>query len=371
MTDTTTRGTTSGVRPGEGPSGDAATRLAGLRRRRLRRTLTVAGLAALVVLCVLASLAIGPLGYGLGDVTRAILAPETVDRQMSSVVWNLRLPPALLAVLVGAALALGGLQMQTILDNPLAEPFTLGVSAAAAFGAAVAIVTGATLPFLAGYTIAVYAGATALVTALVISLVSMWRGASTETVVLFGIAMVFGFQALLMLMQYNASVESLQQIVFWSLGSLQRATWPAIAVLAGALALAVPYFVASGWKLTAMRFGDARAAALGVDVRRVRLVSLVAVSLLAALAVSFVGVIGFVGLVGPHVARILLGEDQRYLLPGSILVGAALLAGAHALSLVIVPGVAVPVGILTATIGVPVFVAIVLVRRRNSFGGAR
>ncbi|GAB47072.1 FecCD family ABC transporter permease [Mobilicoccus pelagius] len=349
----------------------AGERFTALRRRGLRRAGILLVLGALVVVAFLAGLATGPLGYGLGDVARAVLSPESVDAQMRSVVWGLRLPPALLAVLVGAALALGGLEMQTILDNPLAEPFTLGVSAAAAFGAALAIVLGISLPIGPQHTLTVFAGGMALLTAVVISAVSMWRGASTETVVLFGIAMVFGFQALLTLMQYRASTESLQQIVFWSMGSMQRATWTAVAVVAISLAVAVPWFALNGWKLTAMRFGDARARALGVDVTRMRVVSLVVVSLLAAVAVSFVGIIGFVGLVAPHVARVLVGEDQRFLLPASILSGAALLAGAHALSLVVVPGVAVPVGILTATVGVPVFVAIILLRRRAAFGGAR
>ncbi|MBW3084325.1 Vitamin B12 import system permease protein BtuC [Austwickia sp. TVS 96-490-7B] len=358
------------------PADTAVTAAAGqqirlLRQRFLRRTLILIGLTALVILTFLIGIATGPLGYGLSDVTRAVLTPDAVDAQLRTVVWNLRLPPALLAVLVGAALSLGGLQMQTILDNPLAEPFTLGVSASAAFGAALAIVTGITVPYLADQTLTIFAGGMALLTAAVIAIISMWRGASTETVVLFGIAMVFLFQALLTLMQYNASTESLQQIVFWSMGSMQRATWEAITVVALALLIAVPGFVLNGWKLTAMRFGDARAAALGVNVRRVRLVTLVVVSLLAAVSVAFVGIIGFVGLVGPHVARVLVGEDQRFLLFGSLLTGAALLTTAHALSLMIVPGVAVPVGILTATVGVPVFVLIIMLRRRQAFGGAR
>ncbi|WP_226913278.1 FecCD family ABC transporter permease [Gephyromycinifex aptenodytis] len=341
------------------------------RRRTLRRLAVVVILIVLVVYAFAQGLAVGPLHYSLKEVTAALIDPSGVDPQLQSVVWNLRLPPALLAVLVGASLSVGGLQMQTILDNPLAEPFTLGVSAAAAFGAALAIVTRFQMPYLEQYTLTVCAGGMALITALIISAISSWRGASTETVVLFGIAMVFLFQALLTLMQYNASVESLQQIVFWSMGSMQRATWPAIVIVGLSLVLAVPFFIVNGWRLTAMRFGDARAQALGVNVRRVRVGTLVVVSLLAAIAVSFVGVIGFVGLVGPHVARVLVGEDQRYLLPASLLTGAALLTGAHAVSLVIVPGVAVPVGILTATIGVPVFVAIILLRRRSAFGGGR
>ncbi|MCB4207854.1 FecCD family ABC transporter permease [Arthrobacter sp. UM1] len=343
--------------------------LASVRRRTVRRAAALAALLALVLFTFVLSIAIGPLGYSFADVVRTILDPASAETRMATVVWDLRLPPALLAVLVGAALSLGGAQMQTILDNPLAEPFTLGVSAAAAFGASVGIVTGAVVPGVGPYSLTVFAAVSAVATALVIAGVSLWKGAGTETVVLFGIAMVFLFQALLALMQYNASTESLQQIVFWSLGSMQRATWPAVVIVAAVVALLLPFFAANGWKLTALKFGDARAQALGVNVPRVRLVTLVAVSVLAAVAVSFVGIIGFIGLVGPHIARMLVGEDQRFLLPASVLTGAAFLSAAHALSQVIVPGVAVPVGILTATSGVPVFLLIVFSRRRVSGGG--
>lgn len=353
------------------PPPTSADRADAARRRTTRRIAILIVLAVLVLASLTTGLAVGPLGYSAADVLHTLLDPNGADAQARTVIWDLRLPPAVLALVVGATLSLGGLQMQTILDNPLAEPFTLGISAAAAFGAALAIVTGLSLPGLGPQSVTISAGVMALTTALLIAAVSVWRGASSETVVLLGIAMVFGFQALLALMQYNASTESLQQIVFWSMGSMQRATWPAVLVVSVGLALALPWFAANGWKLTAMRFGDARAQALGVDVRRLRIATLLVVSVLAALAVAFVGIIGFVGLIGPHVARVLLGEDQRFLLPGSVLVGAALLGGAHAVSLIIVPGVAVPVGMLTATVGVPVFVAIILVRRRPAFGGTR
>ena len=187
-----------------------------------------------------------------------------------------------------------------------------------------------------------------------------------ETTILLGIALVFSCQALLALVQYRASTESLQQIVFWSMGSLMRATWPAVGAAAVALVAATPVFWINGWRLTAISLGEARAAAMGINVSRLRSWSLVGVSLLAALSVAFVGIIGFVGLVGPHMARGLVGEDQRFLVPASILAGAALLTSAHAISQVIIPGVSVPVGILTALVGVPVFLLIIFGRRRSA-----
>ena len=198
----------------------------------------------------------------------------------------------------------------------------------------------------------------------IIVVAAVVRGASAETMILLGIGLVFLFQALLALIQYRATTEALQQIVFWTMGSLTRATWIANGVIGIALALAVPLFMVLSWQLTALRLGDARARALGVNVTRLRVVVLTAVSLLAATAVAFCGIIGFVGLVGPHVARMLVGEDQRYFMPASMAAGALMLSASHAASLLIIPGLAMPIGIITALIGVPFFIVIVMAGRR-------
>ena len=274
---------------------------------------------------------------------------------------------ALMAAVVGASLAIAGAEMQTILNNPLASPFTLGISAAASFGAAVALVLGVSLiPFAGGiFSVAGNAFIFAMLAALIIFAFSMIRGVTAETMVLLGIALVFLFQALLALLQYIASEQALQQVVFWSLGSLSKASWPKLGLTALIVVVTVPFFVRASWQLTALRLGDERARALGVDVQRLRLILLVGVSLLAATAVAFVGTIGFVGLVGPHVARMLVGEEQRYFLPASALAGAVLLAATSLVSRSILPGVIIPVGIITALIGVPFFLALILSRRRQ------
>lgn len=194
---------------------------------------------------------------------------------------------------------------------------------------------------------------------------STLRGASAESMILLGIALVFLFTALLSLMQYIASDAQLQQVVFWTLGSLSRSTWSQVALLASVLVVITPVFRKASWTLTTFRLGDDRARALGVDVERARMLALIGVSLLAATAVAVSGTIGFVGLVGPHAARILVGDNQRHLLPAAALCGAALLSGASVASKLIVPGVIVPVGIITSIVGVPLFLILILARTRR------
>ena len=183
-------------------------------------------------------------------------------------------------------------------------------------------------------------------------------------VVLFGIALLFSFEALLWLLQFIADSNALQQIVFWTMGSLGRATWTKIGIVGMVLSLCLLWSARQAWALTALRAGEDQARSFGISVERLRLVTLLRVSLLAATALSFVGTIGFVGLVGPHIARMLLGEDHRYYLPGSALAGALMLSLASILSKALVPGVVLPIGIITALVGVPLFMTLVLRQRR-------
>ena len=332
-----------------------------------RKKVMLALLAPLLALIVLTDVSIGPSGLTVLDVARIIAFPSSADVTRYAIVWDIRLPMALMALMVGASLAIAGAEMQTILNNPLASPFTLGISAAASFGAAIALVLGVGfIPWWDGiFFVAGNAFAFAMLAALVIFAFSMMRGVTAETMVLLGIALVFLFQALLALLQYVASEQALQQVIFWSLGSLAKASWSKLGLTTLVMAGTLPLFLRSSWQLTALRLGDERARALGVDVQRLRLVVLVGVSLLAATAVAFVGTIGFVGLVGPHVARMLVGEEQRYFLPASAIAGAILLAATSLVSKSILPGVIIPVGIITALIGVPFFLALIFSRRRQ------
>jgi iron complex transport system permease protein len=288
------------------------------------------------------------------------------DPMLDAIVHTLRLPIALMAAVVGAALGVSGAVMQTVLNNALASSYTLGISAAAGFGAALAILAGASLPVPQAWAIPLAAFAFAGLACAMVAAVGRLRGATPELLVLAGIACLFLFQALLSLLQFLASPEALQQIVFWLFGSLQRSTMAKVGIVALVLAAAMPVVLADAWRLTALRLGDERARALGVRVDALRLRCFVVVSLLTGAAVAFVGTIGFVGLVAPHIARMLVGEDQRHLLPASAVFGALLLSSASVVSKVIVPGTVFPIGIVTALLGIPFFVWLVLASRGPS-----
>nr|WP_263967394.1 iron ABC transporter permease [Roseomonas sp. SXEYE001]MCV4208425.1 iron ABC transporter permease [Roseomonas sp. SXEYE001] len=346
------------------PMGDAA---AGYRRLLLRRAALLAALTLGLVAAFLLDVATGPARLPLGTVIDALMAGRGAGGAMSVIVWDVRLPYAVMAVLVGAALALSGAEMQTVLDNPLASPFTLGVSSAASLGAALAIVLGTGLTFVPqDWLVPANAFAFALAAMALLQFLARLRGAGVQALVLFGIALVFAFNALVALIQFMATEQALQQLVFWSMGSLARASWDKIGILALALTIALPFSARAAWRLTALRLGEDRARSFGVDTNATRRGALLRVSLLAGVSVAFVGTIGFVGLVGPHAARLLVGEDHRFFLPASALCGALLLSLSSVAGKLAVPGLLVPIGIVTALVGVPVFLALVLSRGRVS-----
>jgi iron complex transport system permease protein len=332
-----------------------------------RRVLLLAALCAVVGLAFLADLVTGPSSLSPVDAIRGLIGLDALSAPFRVIIWDVRLPQALLAILVGGALSLAGAEMQTILNNPLASPFTLGVSSAASLGAALAIVLGVGIPGIdASWVIAGNAFFFAFGSVLILHSLSRLRGTGTETLILFGIAMVFTFNALVALIQFVATQEALQQLVFWSMGSLSRANWEKLGLLSMVVALVTPFAFLDSWKLTAMRLGEDRARSFGINVGRLRFISLLRVSILAATSVAFVGTIGFIGLVGPHIARLLVGEDHRFFLPASMLSGAAVLSLSSVASKTIVPGAVMPVGIVTALIGVPFFITLVLFRRERT-----
>jgi iron complex transport system permease protein len=338
-------------------------------RGLVRRKRTMLGVfVILLITSVLLDLALGPASYSPGDVVRTVLWPDTATAQARVVLWEIRMPVALMAVAVGAALSLAGAQMQTILNNPLASPFTLGISAAASFGAALGLAFGLRLlPVAVDYMVPLNAFAMAVLSAMLIHMLSTRRGVTAETIVLLGIALVFTFNALLALVQYFASEQAVAAVVFWTMGSLTRSTWPKLGIVCTAILIMLPVFSRRVWALTALRLGDEKAASFGIDVRRLRFQTLIMVSLLAALPIAFVGIIGFVGLVGPHIARLLVGEDQRFFLPASLLTGAVMLSASSVVSKTLIPGAIFPIGVVTSLVGVPFFIYLILRNKRNAW----
>jgi iron complex transport system permease protein len=336
------------------------------RRLTRRRACVLVLLGALTVISLLLDLSSGQALYRPGQVLSALWhadAPTAVQ----VILWDIRLPVALSAVVVGASLAVAGVQMQTVLNNPLASPFTLGLSAGASFGAALGLVLGVTILPASAIAFAIPANAflVSMATAAFIYRLSRRQGISTEMIVLLGTTLVFTFTALLEALQYVAPDQALSAVVFWTMGSLSRASWPKLAIMGGVLAAAWLLFARQAWALTALRLGEARAISLGVQVGRLRLRSILLGSLLASVCVSFVGTIGFIGLVGPQIARMLVGEDQRFLLPASALSGALLLSAASVASKSLLPGQALPIGIVTSLVGVPLFFVLILRKGRR------
>ena len=336
------------------------------RRAALLRALALTIASASLVAFMVIDLATGPSGMPVSTVWSTLLAgPNGSDTMAVTILWQLRMPQTLMGALVGASLGICGLQMQTILSNPLASPFTLGFSAAAGFGAALAIMFGGLLPLPDFLVVPVSAFLMTLVACALVYSIASLRGATPEILVLAGIAVLFFFQSMQSLLQFLASPEVLQQIVFWLFGSLLKATWLSVAVLSIVLALVLPFVLRDSWKLTVLRLGDANAASLGLSVEGLRTKTFLLVAVMTAAAVSFVGTIGFIGLIAPHAARAAVGEDHRFALPMAALAGATMLVAASVFGKLISPGAVIPVGIITAVAGVPVLFAVIARRSRG------
>ena len=331
-----------------------------IQQRRYR-----ALLITFIALCIsiLLDICTGASWISLDSVADALLGGPEGNTLSTTIVWHLRLPVTLTCLVVGASLGLAGGLMQTLLANPLASPYTLGISAAAGFGAATALLTGFSLFGLAWLGVPIAAFITSAIASLAIYFIGRSQNMDAKILILAGIVVLFFFQALQSLVQYLASPEVLQQIVFWLFGSLLKASWLSFAVAGVILIIGLLFSLPRVWALTALSSGEERAQALGVNTRKLRLEMFLLCSLLTAGAVSFVGTIGFVGLVAPHLARLLVGEDQRLYLPLSTLMGALLLCVSSLVGKVIIPGTIIPIGIITSLVGVPFLLYLLLNRR--------
>jgi iron complex transport system permease protein len=322
-------------------------------------------LALLIILSFILDIMVGPAPLSAGDVLRTIFARSSSPQRMQVIVWTFRLPVALMALVVGAALGVAGAEMQTIIDNPLASPYTLGVSAAAGFGAALAIVLGVgILPLGEMFLIPMNAFIFSFLCCMLLYFIARVKRASSETMILAGIALLFMFNAMLALLEYQSTADQVQAIVFWLFGSLTKVNWLKLGMTSVVLLIVIPLLAIDAWQLTALRLGDDKARSLGIDVERLRLKTLVKISLLTATAVCFVGTIGFIGLVAPHIARMMVGEDQRFFMPCSALGGALLLSSASLVSKLVSPGAVFPVGIATSLLGIPFFLWLILTKRK-------
>ncbi|MCF7361576.1 MULTISPECIES: FecCD family ABC transporter permease [Vibrio] len=337
------------------------------RKSEKRRGMILTSFGALLAASFVLDIMTGPSMIDASSVIYALLEwvglPFQVDASTQVIVSNLRLPIALMAIFVGGSLGMGGAEMQTLLNNSMASPYTLGMAAAAGFGAALMLYTGS-LGIDSNLAVPIGAFVFCMISACFLFALASVRHIGSGQLILAGIALLFLFQSLLSLVQFVSSPELSQQILFWLFGSLSKATWTNLAITATVVMVSLFLLLQDSWKLTALKLGEERAKSLGVNIVKLRLKTLLIVAVMTATVTSFVGIIGFIGIVSPNIAKILVGEDQRFFLPLSFLIGAFLLSTASVLSKVIVPGALFPIGIVTAIIGVPFFFWLIIAKRR-------
>ncbi|MBA4603102.1 iron ABC transporter permease [Thermoactinomyces sp. AMNI-1] len=328
-----------------------------------KKKVVISLLFLLIVIASLFAINAGSASLNLLQVIQAILGDGTDVSDI--VIWQIRLPRVLAAIIAGAGLSVAGCVMQNNLRNPLASPSTLGVSNAAAFGANVAIIVfGAGSIHSAGadavminnpYLVTASAFIWAMAGTGIILLLARFRSFSPEAMVLAGVALSSLFSAGTILIQYFAQDVQVAAAVFWTFGDLGRATWNEVFILAGIVGFSFIYFMFRRWEYNALDSGEETAKSLGVHVENIRMGGMFIASLITAVSVSFLGIIGFIGLVGPQIMRRIIGEDHRYLIPASALAGSVLLLVSDTLARTMVAPVVLPVGAITSFFGAPLF----------------
>ena len=337
---------------------------------RLSRARRLHGLLALLLVVVaLTSLTVGATGVQIWDVAGKLLRGDELSAMERVVLLDIRLPRLAMGLAVGAALAVSGAVMQGLFRNPLADPGIVGVSAGAGLGAILAIVLGGLLPpalaFLPGpYLVPVAAFLGGWVTTLLLYRVATRRGhTSVATMLLAGIALGALTGAVSGVLVYMADDTQLRDLTFWGLGSLAGASWTKLAVALPVIAVSLAGAVLLGRALNALALGEATAAHIGIPVQRMKRLAILCVAAATGAAVAVSGGIGFIGIVVPHLLRLASGPDHRALLINAALLGAALLLVADMISRVVVAPAELPIGIVTAVLGAPVFLWILLRQR--------
>ena len=318
----------------------------------------------------IASLSAGSANLSVIDIVRTIFGGG--NRQQSAIIWNVRMPRVATATVVGMALALSGCVMQNVLRNPLASASTLGVSQGASFGAAVAIVYfGAGIQVNAGgtasaltvtnpamVTLCAFFGGIAT-TAVILGL-ARFRGSSPATMVLAGVAISSMFTGGTALVQYFCDDVMVATVVYWTFGSLGRAGWTEIAIIAALTFAAFVFFYYNRWNYNAMEGGTHTAKSLGVPVDRLIVLSMALCALISSVAVAFVGCISFIGLIAAHIMRRFVGNDYRFLIPCSALCGGVLLLLSDIVSRMLLSPTVLPIGALTSFLGAPLFLYLII-----------
>lgn len=331
---------------------------------------------AFLIVAMLLGISIGTVSVPLMDIIKIIgaeifrMSPnEQIDSMYVNIVLNIRLPRVILAGLVGASLAIAGAAFQGLLRNPLADPYTLGVSSGASVGAVITLFFGLSFPYVGLFTLPLLSILFSFITIFAVLLFArqIERSMKVETIILTGIIFSSFLGALISLM-IALTGEELRQIIGWLLGSVSMRGWDYIKIIFPFFIIGSILLLINSQELNAMSFGEERAKHIGVNVQRRKMMILIAGSILTGSAVAVSGTIGFVGLVIPHLTRMLWGPDHKHLLPLSILTGGGFLILADLVARTIISPTELPIGVITAIIGAPVFAIILMNRRKERRG---
>jgi iron complex transport system permease protein len=346
------------------------------QKGKKRKILAILSIFLALLLAVVVSVSLGAGSPGFAEASQVILSKLFPFLNINpgpsltrTIILDFRLPRIVLALIAGAGLAASGATMQGVLRNPLVSSYILGISSAAGFGAALALVLGVgVLSGFGEYLVIVNAFIFSLLALVIVYGVARIRGITTETVILAGVAISFLFSALISLIQYLApESDALHAIVFWLMGGLSAATWDGIMVVLPIVALTVALMVQQSWNINVLSMGEDVATSLGVSSKRVLTITMVLETLATASIIAFTGVIGFVCLISPHIARMLIGSDHRFLIPCSSLIGGCLLLCSDTVGRLVIQPVELPVGIVTSILGVPFFIYILATKRRQNW----
>ena len=327
------------------------------------------------IIFIFIGISFGPFEISFLDVIKVFFGGG--NETQSIIIWRIRMPRVLSALLAGVALSLAGVSMQSILRNPIGTPFTLGISQAAVFGVAFAvIILGAgSIQSLSGdavlinnpYSVIIFAFLSSLLSTSVVLILVKFKGAKPETMILTGVILGSLFSALTTALMYFASDVQIASVIFWTFGDFSRSTWDYFLILSVIIFPAFLYFLKNAWDYNALNSGDETAESIGVNTERLRITGMLVASLIVSVVTAFFGVVAFVGLVVPHIVRRIIGGDVRYLIPASSVFGGAFLLIADTIARSIISPIVLPIGILTSFMGAPMFLYLLLKKQNRGF----
>lgn len=337
---------------------------------------SVAKKIVFIAVCITAAFVVSGISLGTGSSDFGFVGSYKIlwnhitgvpqNKLIDYIIWNERLPPILMGLIGGAGLAMGGVVMQGIFRNPLADPYTTGISSGAGFGATLAVVAGITI--ISGkYALVINAFVFALIPVMLITSVAKMKGASPTTMIMAGIAVMYIFGAFTTLFKLMADPNALSALFIWQTGSLGLVTWDELPLVFAVTAAGLIYVQINARKLNVLSTGEETAKSMGINVENLTNKVLLVMTLVVATIVSFTGLIGFVGLVSPHIARMVVGADNRFLLPASAAFGGMLLVISDLIGRTIIAPSTLQVGVIMAFIGGPMFLYLILRRKKSTW----